>query len=222
MRIIFTFCLATAIFFLSTVHTYAQLSLVNDPLGGKFSSLGQIASQLLPAILALGGMVAFIFLLWGGIKYMTSQGDPKAVASARGTIVSAIIGLVILVSIFVILRLIEAVFKINILAAAAPAYAVNIGQEFKIGGQSIQIAFPTLGSLVTSVVNFILGAAGVIFFFMLLWGGIRYMLARGDDKLIAEARQTLTNATIGLLIIISSFVIIKLIEVATGAQLSIF
>lgn len=213
-------------FFLSATNVFAQLPLsdiVEDPLRERFTSLGEIASLLLPPVLLLGGMIAFLFIIWGGFKYMTAQGDPKAVASARGTIVSAVIGLLILASIFVILLLVERVLQIKILTTFVPSvYAVNIGQEFLLGDRSITDVFGNFGELVASVVNFALAAGGLVFFAMLIWGGMRYMLARGDDKLIMEARQTVTNAVIGLLIIVSSFAIIKLISVATGADISIF
>lgn len=38
---------------------------------------------------------ALIFLLWGGIKWITSSGDKEKIESARKTIIFAIIGLVI-------------------------------------------------------------------------------------------------------------------------------
>jgi TRAP-type C4-dicarboxylate transport system permease small subunit len=198
---------------------------VRDPLKGRFSSLGQIASEILPYVLLLGGMIAFLFLLWAGFKYMTAQGDPKAVSEARGTIVSATIGLIILASIFVILQIVEFVFKIEILGRlthSAYAQGIDIGEMFKFGDQGVIDVFPDLGTLVTNVVNIALTLGGLLFFGMLLWGGMRYMLSRGDDKMISDARQTITNATIGLLIIVSSFVIIKLIALATGADISIF
>lgn len=208
----------------STNNSPSIFNLIDDPLPeGKFTSLGQIVSMLLPFILTLGGMVTLLFLIWGGIRYMTAQGDPKQVGAARATIMSAIIGLIILISIFVILSLIADVFEVNILAGGVSSvHAISIGDNFLFGGAPITDVFKNLGELVTSVVNFALAAAGLVFFFMLILGSMRYMLSRGDDKLITEARQTLTNAVVGLLIIIASFAIIKLLEVATGANLSIF
>ena len=200
---------------------------VPDPVGNQFGSLGQIASELLPFILTLGGMVALLFIIWGGFRYMTAQGDPKSISAARGTIVSAIIGLILLASVIVILVIIQGVFKIEILSSiVTPAYAqgVDIGCEFKLGGQCISDTnvFPDLGSFITAIVNFALAAAGLVFFFMFVWGGLRYMLARGDDKLISDARQTITNSVIGLLIVISSFVIIGIIAAVTSSNISIF
>lgn len=225
-----TVFLTLILFFLQVIpiDIFAQgplSELIDDPLQGKFESLGQIVSTLLPAILILGGMVALLFLIWGGFRYMTAQGDPKSISAARGTIVSAIIGLVLLASVLVILTIIKEVFKIDIIGSiVTPVYAqgVDIGCAFKLGGKCITDTFSDFGSLVTALINFALAAAGLVFFFMFVWGGLRYMLARGDDKLISDARQTITNSVIGLLIVISSFVIIGIIAAVTNANISIF
>jgi hypothetical protein len=79
-------------------------------------------------------------------------------------------------------------------------------------------SFPTIGALFTSILAFIIAGAGLVFFFMLIWGGIRYMLARGDDKALGSARGTLTTAVIGLLIIVSAFIIINLVSFATTGR----
>ncbi|MEX0617220.1 MAG: dockerin type I domain-containing protein [Candidatus Woykebacteria bacterium] len=206
----------------STPNIFNQII---DPLQGRFNSLGQIASMILPYVFVLGGMISLLFIIWGGFRYMTAQGDPKAIASARGTIVSAVIGLVLLASVFAIMKILEIVFRIKVLASASIVYAaqgVDIGCEFKLGDRCVRAVFPTLGTLLTSVITFALAAAGLVFFAMLLWGGMRYMLSRGDDKIIVESRQTLTNAVIGLLIVISSFAIIKLVSIATSANILVF
>jgi hypothetical protein len=124
----------------------------------------------------------------------------------------------------VILTLIEIVFRINVIGSlASPAYAqVDIGKQFLFGGKSVNEVFPDLGTFLGGVVSVAIGLAGVVFFVMLVWGGIRYISARGDEKAVADARGTLTNAVIGLLIVIASFAIIKIIAVATGAAISIF
>lgn len=43
------------------------------------------------------GLVMFLMLLFGGIKYLTAGGDPKALESAKGTLTLAIGGLVLAV-----------------------------------------------------------------------------------------------------------------------------
>jgi len=75
--------------------------------------------------------------------------------------------------------------------------------------------FANVGDLLTSIISFAIAAAGLVFFAMFVWGGIRYSMARGDDKAVMEAKRTLTNAIVGLLIIVAAFIIINLVSFAT-------
>ncbi len=64
-------------------------------------------SNVVSVILGFGGIVLFILLLVGGFNYLTSGGDPKKIEGAKATLTYAIIGIVVLVLAFLILRLIE-------------------------------------------------------------------------------------------------------------------
>jgi hypothetical protein len=57
-------------------------------------------------ILRVGGLVSVGFVIWGGIQYIISQGEPEKTKSARTTIINALVGLVITVSAVVIVNLI--------------------------------------------------------------------------------------------------------------------
>jgi len=87
---------------------------VLDPIKA-FTSLGQIISKALPFIFGFAALIALLFLIWGGFRYMTAQGDEKMVTEARSTITSAIIGLVIIFAVVAIAQLLEIVFRINII-----------------------------------------------------------------------------------------------------------
>lgn len=50
---------------------------------------------LLDDILRLAGLVAIGYVIWGGISYVTSRGEPDATKRAQTTIMNALIGLVI-------------------------------------------------------------------------------------------------------------------------------
>ncbi len=65
-----------------------------------FRNILNIATQL--AVLAV-----FIMLVLGGFKYLTSGGDTKATESAQKTITYAILGLVLLIGIWLILKFIK-------------------------------------------------------------------------------------------------------------------
>lgn len=46
-------------------------------------------------VLYIAGFAAVIFVIWGGFKYLTSNGEPQRAASARTTLLNALVGLAI-------------------------------------------------------------------------------------------------------------------------------
>jgi len=69
-----------------------------------------------------------------------------------------------------------------------------------------------------NIVSAALMFAGIVAVFMIVYAGIRYITSRGDPKAVEGARNTLTWAIIGLVVVIISFVIINFIGVFTGAK----
>ena len=57
--------------------------------------LGAIAVAVVEMLLRIGTFAAIAFVIYGGFLYLTSQGEPDRAASARKTLVNAVIGLVI-------------------------------------------------------------------------------------------------------------------------------
>ncbi|KKQ73910.1 MAG: hypothetical protein US96_C0047G0001, partial [Candidatus Woesebacteria bacterium GW2011_GWB1_38_5b] len=51
--------------------------------------------------------VALFFVIFSGIKFLTSAGDPKKVEGARNTLIWALIGLTIIILSFAILNIIS-------------------------------------------------------------------------------------------------------------------
>jgi hypothetical protein len=54
-----------------------------------------IGAAIIEILLRIAALMAVGFIIYGGIEFMTSQGNPQQVNSAKGTIISAAIGLVI-------------------------------------------------------------------------------------------------------------------------------
>ena len=68
--------------------------------GGVCQSAGfnDLTNRVLTILIIIGVFAALAFLIWGGIKWITSGGDKTKVESARGTVIGAIIGLVIVLA----------------------------------------------------------------------------------------------------------------------------
>lgn len=58
-------------------------------------------------------VLAVLFLMWSGVQWMTSAGNPERIAAAKRRLVFAIIGLVIVLCSFVIVRIVITTFGGN-------------------------------------------------------------------------------------------------------------
>ena len=92
--------------FVSTVSPY------NDPVA--FTTIGGILTTFTSAIILVAGMAALIFLILGGVQYITSGGDKAQAQAARERITYAILGLAIVASSVAINQVLGAVFGFNI------------------------------------------------------------------------------------------------------------
>jgi hypothetical protein len=70
-----------------------------------------IVAAVIEILLRLAALAAVALVLYGGVQYITSQGDPGKTKQARGTIVSAVIGLLISVSAATIVTFVAGQFK---------------------------------------------------------------------------------------------------------------
>lgn len=77
----------------------------------------------------------------------------------------------------------------------------------------------TVGGILTWAITIVLVVAGIIFFFMLVLGGLRWILSGGDKGSTEQARSQITAALIGLVIIFSAWAILNLIDVVFGVNL---
>ena len=106
--------------------------IVIDPCSaGRFHTLCDVASggigPLIGAIIQILFVVATLlalgFLIFGGIKWIVSGGDKAKVEAARGTIVAALVGLVLVFVSYFILNFVFQFFGIEL-----------ITNDFNIGG----------------------------------------------------------------------------------------
>lgn len=81
--------------------------------------------------------------------------------------------------------------------------------------QSLQTLF---GNAVRAVVSL----AGIALFVMLVIGGYNFLFSTGDQKKLEQARGTITNAVLGLVIIVAGYIIMRVIEIFTGVNVTKF
>jgi hypothetical protein len=75
-------------------------------------------------------------------------------------------------------------------------------------------------SLVNNIKNILTGLVGIIILGMLIYGAVLYISSAGNDEKIQKAKQTMTAAIIGLIIIVCSYAIISFVANILGGGVS--
>lgn len=70
--------------------------------------------------------------------------------------------------------------------------------------------------------NIATALAGLAVFVMFLVGGFKYLTSAGDPKATESAKNTLTYAVLGLVLIIAAWFILQFIEEFTGVTVTEF
>jgi len=95
-----------------------DLSLRTDvfPTGSQ-RNIGNLVSFFIKVLFAVGGILMLIYLIIGGIRYITSGGDKAQAQAARDMITNALIGIIIIASSYAIAMLLNSLFGINVFSA---------------------------------------------------------------------------------------------------------
>lgn len=76
----------------------------------ELNDLWRIALNIVEILIQLAGYAAVVLIVWGGIKFVLSQGSPDKISDARTTIMNAVIGLVVALAAVAIVRFVSGLF----------------------------------------------------------------------------------------------------------------
>jgi hypothetical protein len=102
--------------------------------------------------------------------------------------------------------------KISILLLSVPFMAVTIDNpatgffSTKFGTE-----FGGPDGIIVRVIQVLLGFAGLIALVYIILGGFQMVTSQGNDETIKKGKKTLTNAIIGLVIILLSYIIVTIV-----------
>jgi hypothetical protein len=108
---------SAALFLSSVSFAFAQTKV--DPCEtGQFNALcglnaekfGPFVGVIINAVFVIAVIVALAYLIYGGIRWIMSQGDKSKVQDARNHIIAAVIGLIIVFLAYFIINIILGVF----------------------------------------------------------------------------------------------------------------
>lgn len=87
------------------------------------------------------------------------------------------------------------------------------------GGQFAPLESLTIGGIVSGLIRLILVIAALVFFFILVIGGIRWIASGGDKAQTEAARNQITAALVGLVIVFAAWAIVQLINTFFGINI---
>lgn len=93
---------------------------------------------------------------------------------------------------------------------------IDIGKQFGSPFGRTQ----TIGNLISVVLQAAFALAGVIFIFLLVFGGISMIAGAGNQnpEQTGKGRQAVTSAVIGLVVVFAAYWIVRLIEEILGVR----
>lgn len=84
-----------------------------NPLCFLFNPSNNIVGNLINIAFIIAVLIALVFLIWGGIKWITSGGDKAGVEAARNMIVASLVGLVIVFLSYFIIQILFQLFGLD-------------------------------------------------------------------------------------------------------------
>lgn len=158
------------------------------------SDIWLVANDLIGMLAHISLLAAVAFLITGAIMMITSQGVPENVKKAQSTMITAGIGFVI--------------------AMVARSAVKFVGDKFAGGSAGSGVNIPDVtanDSVLVTIINTVSQIAASIAFIMLLIGGFHFVTSGGDSNRVAQARNTILYAVIGLVVSLLALGIINFI-----------
>jgi len=76
----------------------------------------------------------------------------------------------------------------------------------------------TLGQIISSLVPYLFVIAGLLLLLYLIFGGFGLLTSRGDPKAVASAKERITFAVVGFVIVFASYWIVQIVGQILGIQ----
>jgi len=123
-----------------------------------------------------------------------------------------------------IFPLLSLIFLVSFVVVPAPAYADSdpaaglYGLTDTAKAAKLDRYNTPLPELIGNVIGAALSFISVLFFVLMLYGGIRWMLARGNDDEVKKALDTIIGAIIGILIVLGAYAITNFVFNSVSIQ----
>jgi len=93
---------------------FAQNLGIPQPNNVIITDLGLFISRIMGLALVIAAILVFVYLVWGGLQWITSGGDKGKTEEARNRITAALVGLAIVAAAWAVIQLVSYFFGIDV------------------------------------------------------------------------------------------------------------
>ncbi len=155
------------------------------------TGLVMIASNVFSDIVIIAAYLVLGYVIYGGYLYIFSGGEVEKLITGKKTLRNAFIGLAIVMTASIIIN------TIRVVLIGANGMFGNCGLEKCVDPND----------LITSIINWVIGVAGLISVVFVVEGGILYMTSSGDPSKLQKAKNIIIYALIGMAIVALALII---------------
>jgi hypothetical protein len=109
--------------------------------------------------------------------------------------------------------------QIQLAAIIAPVYADSLQITPENNSSFGNLKSLTAQGIISGAIGLVLLVVALVFFFILVIGGLKWVTSGGDEKKVGAARAQITNALIGLAIVFAAWAIMRLIGTVFGIDI---
>ena len=161
----------------------------NSDEGFELNDVWLIFAALFEALLKVSAIFALGYVIWGGFKYIMSQGAPEGTAKARKTLTYALAGL-----------------AISVLSSAAVTLVMDIIAGGTDSGTSLLPDADSSDAL-QRILNFVYAIGGGVAAIYVAIGTVKFATSSGEPAKAAAARNTILYALVGVVVIVGAFML---------------
>jgi len=104
---------ATPLLMASPVFASGDQIGIPQPDNFRIEDIGRLISAAVGLALLIAGLLVFVYLIWGGIQWITSGGDKAKTEEARSRITAALVGLAIVAAAWAVIQIVAYFFGIQ-------------------------------------------------------------------------------------------------------------
>jgi hypothetical protein len=106
-----------------------------------------------------------------------------------------------------------AIFAASFLIVETPQVLAQseIEETFEDVGETIRLPDKDIRVIIATIIRYVIMLLGVVFLGLIIYGGVLFMTSKGEADNITKAKRVLTNAAIGLAIVLASYAIASFI-----------